>query len=291
MPSRTHPYIKSPRLRQAAPHLQQSDLTPIILDSPHSGISFPPYARTERNQILKKDKDFFRRYADLFVDELIAKTINAGASTVSAPYARSFTDLNRTATDIFPSQRSEENQTIENNWNEELRLSLFWRSIGNIQLWDYLPPAEINRRLRWIWKAYHDLIQSQMLAAHEKFGVAILLNCHSMASTVSGLQGCHVILGDQNGTSCNPALTDFAFNFFTSQGLKTAINQPFSGGAIIQNQSNPSANHHALQIEIRRDLYMNETQFRRGDNFSVVADLFVRFVESLAQRIKSGFTL
>jgi len=48
-------------------------------------------------------------------------------------------------------------------------------------------------------------------------------------------------------------------------------NTPYSGGFITRNYGRPARGVHALQIEINRALYMDETTFERTDDLARVA--------------------
>ena len=69
---------------------------PIVIDSPHSGITWPSdFAPTApRTSILTT--------WDAFVDELWSEAPAAGASLLSARFPRAYVDVNRAADDIDP---------------------------------------------------------------------------------------------------------------------------------------------------------------------------------------------
>ena len=58
---------------------------------------------------------------------------------------------------------------------------------------------------------------------------------------------------------------------FETLGYGVALNTPYSGGFVTAHYGRPADNVHALQIEINRDLYMDETQIRRGDGLPRLA--------------------
>ena len=46
-----------------------------------------------------------------------------------------------------------------------------------------------------------------------------------------------------------------------------ALNKPYAGGYITEHYGRPHAGLHALQVEINRALYMNETTFDKSSGF------------------------
>ncbi len=68
-----------------------------------------------------------------------------------------------------------------------------------------------------------------------------------------------VVLGDRYGTACAPALIDRFEAAFRSRGFRVVRNKPYAGGFITEHYGEPNLGRHALQIEVNRALYMNET--------------------------------
>ena len=70
-----------------------------------------------------------------------------------------------------------------------------------------------------------------------------------------------VVPGDRDGTSCAPALMEHVTRHFESAGLRVAANDPYKGGFITAHHGRPADRIHAIQVELRRDLYMDEEKF------------------------------
>ena len=75
--------------------------TSVLYDSPHSGRYYPPAWKTLAAQ------DALRRGEDAYVDELLASSVNSGATLLIASYARCYIDLNRAEDDIDPEMLSD----------------------------------------------------------------------------------------------------------------------------------------------------------------------------------------
>ena len=98
--------------------------------------------------------------------------------------------------------------------------------------------------------------------------MAILFDCHSMphdalsaAPSVWGRRP-DVVLGDRFGAACDRWLIDAASDLFAAAGFAVARNAPFAGGYITQTYGRPGQGVQALQIEIDRALYMDESAGR-----------------------------
>ena len=48
---------------------------------------------------------------------------------------------------------------------------------------------------------------------------------------------------------------------FEAAGLSVAVNDPYKGGYITTHHGRPADGIHAIQLELRRDLYMDEDRF------------------------------
>jgi N-formylglutamate amidohydrolase len=111
----------------------------------------------------------------------------------------------------------------------------------------------------------------------------VLVDGHSMPSSGPsdrsgrGAARADVVPGDRDGTSCAPALSRFVGEHFTSCGYGVAFNAPYKGGYITAHHGRPAACIHAIQIELRRDLYMNET------TYEIVEPGFTRLRGALAE--------
>ena len=93
-----------------------------------------------------------------------------------------------------------------------------------------------------------------------------------------GRRRADVVPGDRDGTSCSPVLSRHVGDFFRARGFSVAFNDPYKGGFITTHHGQPASGIHAIQIELSRDLYMDEATYApRPDGFarlqSALADL------------------
>ena len=94
-----------------------------------------------------------------------------------------------------------------------------------------------------------------------------------------------MVPGDRDGTSCSPALTAHVTAHFQAAGLRVVPNDPYKGGFITTHHGRPADRIHAIQIELRRDLYMNE------DHFEIAEPGFTKLRATLDALVASLRTL
>ena len=241
--------------------------SPVVLSVPHAGISTLGF-----ESALSSELDV-RCDADLFVDRLygVDAPVIAGAPTatpVAVPYAvatlsRFVCDMNRHPDDVSPGTVPEHPAPR----NADGR-GFVWgvTTTGAPALSRPLRLDEWQARAD-VHAAYHGVLRGMLARARERFGYAILVDGHSMPSVGKighkdpGRARADVVPGDREGTSCAPALSAFVGAHFEDRGYSVAFNDPYKGGFITTHHGQPADRIHAIQIELRRDLYMNETTF------------------------------
>ena len=70
-------------------------------------------------------------------------------------------------------------------------------------------------------------------------------------------------------------------NSITKEGFTVSINEPYAGGFITQNYFNAEKKIFTLQIEIKRDLYMDEKRYLKNDNFNNFKNNFRKIINDL----------
>lgn len=256
---------------------------PLLLDSPHSGTRYPDDFRTiaPRATLLSA--------VDTAVDRLFDPAPGSGLTMLRAHFPRTYIDPNRAATDIDP-------EMLDQPWPGTLHPTgrsargngLIRRSLGSeeIPLYDRpLTVDEVMNRIRRYHRPYHGALADAHRVLHRHFGTVYHLNCHSMRSRNrdDGKRRPDIELGDRNGTTCEPEFTDFAARSLDRLGYEVHTNRMFRGAEIVRAFSEPDNGHHCLQIEINKDLYLDEATNTLLPAFrSLRADL-LRFLERLAE--------
>ncbi len=248
---------------------------PVVFDSPHSGSNYPEdFGHVPPLAIL-------RRAEDAFVDELFEAAPAHGASFLKALFPRSYIDPNRDEHEIDLDMLSEPwPHRFEASEKAEMGLGLVRRLIkGNLEIYDRpLSVAEIERRIEQCHRPYLAELGRMIGDARLAHGAVWHINCHSMKSfgRVSGkrVQRADVVLGDRDGTTCDPEFTDLVGGALHDLGYRVAINDPFKGAALVGRFGHPRQASHSLQIEINRALYMDEERIEKTQDFATLkADL------------------
>jgi N-formylglutamate amidohydrolase len=120
---------------------------------------------------------------------------------------------------------------------------------------------EALERIQNYHKPYHAALARLLTRSMRSFGVAVLLDLHSMPSASverDNGQRIDLVIGDRFGTSAAPALVDAIETKARGLGYTVARNRPYAGGYITEHYGAPDAGMQAVQIEINRALYMNE---------------------------------
>jgi len=126
----------------------------------------------------------------------------------------------------------------------------------------------------------------------EKFGMAILIDCHSMPSNVGlhdpsrgSVKPAQVdfVLGDCHRSSCNAGITALVDRHLNRLGYKVVRNRPYAGGYTTQHYGRPSKAIHALQVEVNRALYMDEVRLEPLPTMAALSDQLVGMVEALGR--------
>jgi N-formylglutamate deformylase len=256
-----------------------------VFSSPHSGAEYPPAFLSA--SLL--DPLQLRSSEDAFVDELFAGAPAAGAPLLAARVPRAWIDLNRAPDDLDPALIAGAARRFVNP-RIAAGLGVIPRVVGEGRpiMQGKLPLAEAQRRIIGCWRPYHDRLRALLDDAVDRFGVALLFDCHSMphdalgAAPLIGGRRPNLVLGDRFGAACERWLTDVATDIFTAAGFVVARNAPFAGGYITQTYGRPQLGVQALQIEIDRALYMDEAQIARRPDFAEVAALLGRAAGDLA---------
>lgn len=219
---------------------------------------------------------------DPLVDRLVEGAVAAGAMAIVANAPRAEIDLNRALDDLDPAMVSWPVVGTRASRRASAGLGLIpSRIAGRGAIWRRsLSPQEVERRIDGIYQPYHGALAAALVRMRARFGVAVLLDCHSMPPRSSEAPG--IVLGDRYGVSCDAAFMRAAEAACRDRRHTTARNDPYAGGEIVERHGAPSAGIHALQVEIDRGLYLAADMRTPGTGFTRVAALIGAVVATLA---------
>lgn len=259
-----HPVLKLIQTRAQVTSV--AGQTPLVLDSPHSGTVYPEDFGTVR------DLATLRRAEDTHVEKLYAFAPDLGVAWVEAHFPRSYLDANRDTTEI-------DTTMLDGEWTDpvstdprvlsKVRLGkgLIWKLTDEgLPIYDrQLPVAEVRQRIDSCWRPYHAAVTQAMDEAHARHGYAIHINCHSMpaiaashATDFPGLAHADFVIGDRDGSTADPALSQKICAHLRALGYSVDYNHPYKGVELVRRNGNPAGHRHSIQVEINRKLYMDE---------------------------------
>lgn len=255
---------------------------PLVVNSPHSGRRYPPdFNFACPLPLLRQTEDFA-------VDELVAGATEAGATVLKAEFPRCYIDTNRAEDDLDPAVLAEAWPTpLEPCERTLLGLGLVRRMCkSGVPVYrNPLPVAEVQRRIDMYYRPYHAALESVIARRMAVFGECYLINAHSMPDRRGENHSPSrpdFVLGDRQGTSCDPAFTRRVRNLLQEMGFIVVLNDPYKGMEIVRRYGNPKTGRHALQMEINRRLYMNEDTLTPHEGFFRLQRTLGGFFRSLA---------
>jgi N-formylglutamate amidohydrolase len=259
---------------------------PLVLDSPHSGREFPADFDAAVSEFDLREGE------DCFVDELYAPATELGVPLLAARFPRTYLDPNRHHGDI-------DLELIEGgSWPHEylpsgkarIGKALVWRTLddGRAIYARRLRVDEVLARIERCHAPYHARLRALLDETHRRFGAVYHLNCHSMPA-VGGKMGeggegrprAEFVLGDRDGTTCDPAFTEVVRATLVSMGYAVAVNDPYKGVELVRAYSDPAACRHSLQVEINKKLYMDEATRGKHAGFDRLQADLTRLVEAI----------
>jgi N-formylglutamate amidohydrolase len=243
---------------------------PLLFNSPHSGRIYPRAFLAAS----KLDAMTLRRSEDAYVEELFGFVVSLGAPLLYAHFPRAYLDVNREPYELDPALFRDGLPHYANT--QSVRVVGGLGTIARIVSESdeiYREPLSLVaalERINRLYTPYHATLRSLLEESQQAFGLAVLIDCHSMPSNPIADHGGgrpDFVLGDRYGTSCSGELTRVAAERLKAQGYAVALNKPYAGGYITEHYGRPQSGRHALQVEINRSLYMNETSFDKSAGF------------------------
>jgi len=230
-------------------------VTPVVLAVPHAGRDYPLPLRAAIRVPLAALKGLEDRYADaLGLDARREETLFV------AERARAWIDLNRAEHERDP-RLDDGAAKIGQPQSAKLRsgLGLVPRRVGNSgDIWQHrLSADEVDQRIATDHRPYHAAIAAALAAARARFGVAVLIDVHSMPSLGAVETAPRLVLGDRFGKSAAARFTGRIEGVARAHGIAIAANAPYSGGYVLERHGEPRRGVHAIQLEFDRALYLD----------------------------------
>jgi N-formylglutamate amidohydrolase len=253
-------------------NLTMSNRERFFLTSPHSGEKVPDdiYWLKNQNEVtLMFDVD---RYVDQLYEEVAA---NLNITLIKSYWHRYFSDANRLPSDV--DQGSVEGAEHPKG---KFMTGLIWQTTS--QGHTLLEKPITNELYQHIVTNYYQDFHTEVLKNYEDYfkvsgDPVYQLDLHSMPSKGTrihrdpGELRAEIVVSDQNGQSASKAYVELIKVAYEKAGFKVAYNWPYIGGRVTETYGQPSKSQHCVQVELRRDLYMDESLKQKNhDKFDAI---------------------
>ncbi|RZJ64311.1 MAG: N-formylglutamate deformylase [Flavobacterium sp.] len=228
---------------------------PIVISSPHSGTYFPDHIKSRLKPELVEAPDD----TDWFIDKLYDFAPSLGITMITANYSRWVIDLNR-----FP-------QREPLYYDGRVITGLVPHTDFNglpLYLGKNPDDREVEQRLEDYFMPYHAKVGELLEEKKQKFGKVLLFDAHSIRKSVPGIQKTpfpDLILGDNDLVAASPAIIAAAYDTLQKGDYDIQHNVPFKGGYITRSFGRPQDNIHALQLEMAKTNYMDDSETKYHD--------------------------
>jgi N-formylglutamate amidohydrolase len=254
----------------------------VLLSVPHSGRDYPDWLL----DLAPGGRAALTTLEDPLVDRLAWRAIQRGVGAVIARTPRAAVDCTRGEDEIDPA-------VVAGPRRERLTA----RARGGLGivpartpqhgfLWrQAIAAQQLDERLEQAHRPYHVAIAEQLERLVDRFGCALLLDCHSMPPPAAGVPP--VILGDRYGRSAGSWVSREAVRIAGECGFPAGINDPFAGGHVVDRHGDPRRNVHAIQLEIDRRRYLDPTLREPGPGFDSAASLIEALATGLGELLRA----
>ncbi len=259
-------------------------LSPVVLSVPHAGRDYPIALRAA----LRVPATALVVLEDRYIDA-VADAARTSETMLVQRRARAWIDLNRGEGERDPKVDEGARPQGQPTASVKVRsgLGLVPRRAGAAgDLWRRrFSAAEVSARIAQDYLPYHRALAEALAAARARFGIAVLLDVHSMPPVGQHAQ---IVLGDRFGRSCATRFVARLEGEAAAEGVRSALNTPYAGGHILERHAAPDAGIHAVQIEIDRSLYLDRAFDQPGPGFARTAALLRRMIAAVEDEALSG---
>jgi N-formylglutamate amidohydrolase len=255
---------------------------PVLVEVPHAGLEVPAEVLAQ----LVAPARAIARDADLFVDELYQDAPAEGATLLVARTSRYVVDLNRAEDDVDGGVVGSDPRPPRPHAR-----GLVWRTTTDDEpaLERPLTRDEYRWRVETIHRPYHNALRSILERKLARFGYVIMLCAHSMPSVGrtghvdAGIPRADVVPGSRGRTSAHPRIIEAVDAVANTFGRSVEHDRPYRGGYSTTHYGRPSQRCHAIQVELARRLYLDESSLaRKMDGLAATRALGRAFVARLA---------
>lgn len=252
--------------------------SPVVLSVPHAGRDYPSALVDALRVPLRAAMVLEDRHVDT-----LAQAARADETMLVQRRARAWIDLNRSEHERDPAIDDGAHRAAQPIASAKVRggLGLVPRRIaGAGELWcRRFSDAEITTRIVEDYRPYHAALSGALQDARAHFGIAVLLDVHSMPSLGPGAP--RIVIGDRFGRSADTRFVDAIERVARAGGISVARNTPYAGAHILDTHAQ-GGSVHAVQLEFDRTLYLDPAGDLPGDGLAPTATLLRAMIDALA---------
>lgn len=267
--------------------MTNNQVSNFMITIPHSGERVPeetPWLQSLPEEILMCD-------VDRFVDRLYEPSLEKfKIPYVKTEWHRYAGDLNRLAEDV------DAGSVVGHKTPEGPFLRGFHWVITTTEyrLMPHPMPLETHETLvQKIYEPFHKSVRNlaQKLRANSKD--VYHLDAHSMPSMGTsqhrdpGERRADIVVSDSLGKSCSKAYRDLVIAAYVTAGFKVGYNWPYVGGRLTEQYGRPEQHHHTIQVELNRDLYMDEKTKKLKDSHREIQKKIEKALDYILQGVSS----
>jgi N-formylglutamate deformylase len=249
----------------------------VISHIPHSSSTIPG---DTREQFLLTKEDLSHELllmTDHFTDELFCE-VSPGVTDVVFPISRLVVDPERFEEDAEESMA-------------KVGMGVIYSKTSHGRPLKYeISPTDRRQLIERYYRPHHQLLYEAVREALDSNGKCMVIDCHSFPSTAlpyeldQSLARPEICIGT-DAFHTPDQITELASRGFQDAGFTVAINQPFAG-ALVPNQFYQSDNRVlSLMIEVRRDLYMDESTGLKRKEFAQINLTLRKCIQTLLTSI------
>jgi len=264
----------------------EDPVSPVVLSTPHAGRDYPLQLRAA----LRVPLAALRPLEDRHIDT-VAIAARHSETLFVAERARAWIDLNRAEHERDP-KLDDGARGMPQPQSAKLRsgLGLVPRRVGSSgDIWQRrLSCEEVTARIRDDHRPYHAALEAALAAAKARFGVAVLLDVHSMPPLGKPGIAPRIVLGDRFGRSASARFLGRLEGVARAHGIASAVNAPYSGGHVLERHGDPRRGIHAIQVEFDRTLYLDERFDEPGPGLGQAVRFLRAMIDALEDEALPG---
>ncbi len=262
-------------------------VSPVVLSVPHAGRDYPAAMLAA----IRVPVGALLSLEDRYIDGVAIAARGAETLLVQRP-ARAWIDLNRAEQERDPKLDDGVIAQRLPALSAKLRsgLGLVPRRVAAAgDIWRHrLTNADVMARITADHRPYHKALGEALAAARARFGVAVLLDIHSMPPLGPPGEVAQIVFGDRFGKAAAARFVARLEGEADAGGIAHALNTPYAGGHILDRHASPMAGIHAVQIEFDRALYLDAALESPGAGMAATATLLRRMIAAVADEALAG---